>query len=171
MFKKLIVLPVLGITAIALAGCSNQIAKNNDQIPPSETLSTVKEQTVTVENNSASETAETNKEEPQYISFTQEKYQELLGEKPFVIFFHAGWCPSCVQTDKVIKQDLASATPKLPKETIILKADYDTETELKKTYGIVMQSTHVVIDKEGKMIEKLAEPSIDELVKKITASL
>lgn len=171
MLKKIIVLPVLAITAIALAGCSSPVIKNSDQKIPSETTSKIEEQTIAVENNSTAIAVETSEEETQYISFTQEKYQELLGKKPFVIFFHAGWCPSCVQTDKVIKQDLASATPKLPKGTIILKADYDSETELKKTYGIVMQSTHVIIDKQGNVTAKLAEPSIDEYAQKITASL
>ncbi|PIR55115.1 hypothetical protein COU74_02960 [Candidatus Peregrinibacteria bacterium CG10_big_fil_rev_8_21_14_0_10_36_19] len=165
MLKKFLILPVLALT---LAGCSNSLVNNSDQKAPVATTNKIEEKTVAVENNS---TAEINEEKPQYISFTQEKYQELLGEKPFAIFFHAGWCPSCVDADKKIKQDLANSTPRFPKGTIILKADYDTETELKKTYGIVMQSTHVIIDKEGNVTAKLAEPSIDEYAQKITASL
>lgn len=67
-----------------------------------------------------------------------------------VLFFHAPWCPSCRSYDKKITND-----PNLiPDDVVVLKTDYDTETELKKKYGVTYQHTFVQVDSEGNMITK-----------------
>lgn len=67
-----------------------------------------------------------------------------------VIFFHASWCPSCRGLNSNIEENLVS----IPEELTILKADYDTETELKKKYGVTTQHTLVQVDANGDMIKK-----------------
>lgn len=67
-----------------------------------------------------------------------------------VIFFHASWCPSCRALSTNIEENVAS----IPAGTTILKADFDTETELKKKYGVTTQHTLVQIDKDGTLIKK-----------------
>ena len=49
-----------------------------------------------------------------------------------VLFFRAGWCPSCIAIDKDIKANLGS----IPENLIILDVDYDKSTELKKKYKV-----------------------------------
>ena len=65
-----------------------------------------------------------------------------------VIFFHASWCPTC----KAASEDFQANIDQIPSDVTILKADYDTETGLKKKYGVVMQDTFVQVDNEGKAI-------------------
>jgi thioredoxin 1 len=67
-----------------------------------------------------------------------------------VIFFSAPWCPTCNATNK----DLNSKLDKIPSDITILKADYDTSTELKKQYGVTQQHTFVQVDANGLQIKK-----------------
>jgi hypothetical protein len=42
----------------------------------------------------------------------------------------------------------------IPAGITILKTDYDSETELKKKYGVTTQHTLVQVDKDGNLIKK-----------------
>ncbi len=81
-----------------------------------------------------------------------------------VLFFHASWCPSCRGLNASIESNLGT----IPAGVVILKTDYDTETELKKKYGVTYQHTLVQVDKDGNMIKKWSgSPSLDKLVAQI----
>lgn len=92
---------------------------------------------------------------------------DVIGEEPVTLFFHADWCGTCVGLEKDINNNI----DELPENAKILKVDFDTETELKKEYGILMQSTFVLLDKDGNIVEKLAAPTFDKLKDAIAASL
>lgn len=68
-----------------------------------------------------------------------------------VLFFHANWCPSCRSLENDINANLGS----IPADTHILKLDYDTQTELKKKYGVVRQHTLVVVNADGSEVKKI----------------
>jgi len=81
-----------------------------------------------------------------------------------VIFFHASWCPSC----RGLSADIEKNIGVIPGGVHILKADYDTETELKKKYGVTYQHTLVQVDKDGNLIKKWSgSPSLSSLVAQI----
>jgi cytoskeletal protein RodZ len=63
--------------------------------------------------------------------------------KNTVLFFHAGWCPECRAFDKAIKEST------VPAGTQILKVDYDSSTDLRKKYGVTLQSTFVSVSSNG----------------------
>ncbi|MEO5691317.1 MAG: thioredoxin family protein [Candidatus Saccharimonadales bacterium] len=65
-----------------------------------------------------------------------------------VIFFHAGWCPKCRESDKNFTADAT------PDGLTLLKVDYDNSTELKQKYGVTMQHTYVQVDKDGNEIKQ-----------------
>ncbi|PLX28584.1 hypothetical protein C0581_01620 [Candidatus Parcubacteria bacterium] len=67
-----------------------------------------------------------------------------------VLFFHANWCPTCRSLDKKLNEELSD----FPADLTVLKADYDTEKELRKKYAITSQHTLVQVDKDGNMIQK-----------------
>jgi len=67
-----------------------------------------------------------------------------------VLFFHASWCPSCRGLSSDIEENLSA----IPEGVSILKVDYDTETELKKKYGVTYQHTLVQVDADGTLIKK-----------------
>jgi thiol-disulfide isomerase/thioredoxin len=76
-----------------------------------------------------------------------------------VIFFHAPWCPSCKSIDADITKNVSS----IPARFNILKADFDTSTELKKKYGVTQQSTFVKIDKNGNKVATTGQYEIKTL--------
>jgi len=83
-----------------------------------------------------------------FETYSAEIVAEAEGD--IIIFFHATWCPSC----RALINDIESNMSAIPAGTTILKADYDTETELKKKYGVTTQHTLVQIDKDGTLIKK-----------------
>lgn len=161
MVKKTI---LFAIVVIGLAGCSNAIEQL--QNPISEKPKIISETTNNIQKTVKKPPSENNQKHL-FTSFTPERYSELLGKKPFALFFHANWCSTCTQLTKEINKDLTN----FPTGTVILEADFDTETKLKQDYGIVMQATIVVIDKAGKATQTLAAPSIKELKTAIAQTL
>ena len=83
--------------------------------------------------------------------YSADTLAELKGSAPVALFFHAEWCATCLG----IEADLEENVSNLPKGTTILTADYDKETELKKEYGVTMQSTLVFLDSDGNAVETL----------------
>lgn len=104
---------------------------------------------------------------PIYQNYTPELYASLKGKQAFVLFFHAAWCPTCKRMDQEITAALAS----FPSGTIILKTNYDTETALKRTWGVQVQSTVVVLDAKGDAVLKAVDPGIAKMKASITQSL
>jgi thiol-disulfide isomerase/thioredoxin len=82
-----------------------------------------------------------------------------------VLFFHANWCPSC----RGLENDLNAKLSQIPSNTHILKLDYDTETELKKQYGVIRQHTLVVVDADGTELKKLTglTNTLDQVVNQL----
>lgn len=93
----------------------------------------------------------------QYAEYSPEKYTELKGKKRFGIFFYANWCSTCRNWEDEFMGNMKG----FPSETIILKANYDTETELIKELGVKTQSTLVLFNAEGKQSTLLVDPKIE----------
>lgn len=81
-----------------------------------------------------------------------------------VLFFHASWCPSCRGLNADIEKNLSA----IPSEVSILKVDYDTESELKKKYGVTYQHTLVQVTADGTLVKKWSgSPTLSSLVAEI----
>lgn len=82
-----------------------------------------------------------------------------------VLFFHADWCPSCRGLENNLNANLSG----IPANTHILKLDFDSETELKKKYGVVRQHTLVMVDADGNEIKKLTglTNTLDQVVSQL----
>ncbi len=81
-----------------------------------------------------------------------------------VIFFHASWCPNCIAADKAFKSALSGGS--FPENITVIKTDYDSQTELKKKYGITGQHTFVQVDGSGNQITKWIGGDVAELSSK-----
>lgn len=79
-----------------------------------------------------------------YKDYSQADVNETKGTK--LIFFHAPWCPQCRELDESIR------TSDIPDNTTIFKVDYDTNQDLRKKYGVTIQTTIVKIDDNGDKI-------------------
>lgn len=65
-----------------------------------------------------------------------------------VLFFHAGWCPKCVEANKNF------TGTQTPDGLTVLKIDYDNSTDLRKKYGVTIQHTFVQVDKDGNELKQ-----------------
>lgn len=75
----------------------------------------------------------------------------LVGDAAFdqtILFFYASWCPECQSFKKAINES------EIPEKTQVLEVDYDKATDLKKQYGVTLQSTFVKIDANGNKLSK-----------------
>ena len=80
-----------------------------------------------------------------------------------VLFFHAPWCPYC----KAANTAFVNQESEIPSGVTVLKTDYDSNTELKKKYGVTYQHTFVQIDAQGNMVTKWNGGDIDSLKKNL----
>jgi len=94
----------------------------------------------------------------EYIPYSQEALNELKGQRPFVLFFHASWCPTCRRLDG----NLNSKSDELD-SAVILKANYDSESELKKEYKVTVQHTLVFFNADGTIAKKKIGTLFDEV--------
>lgn len=63
-----------------------------------------------------------------------------------VYFFHASWCPSCRATEQAI------GDTGVPGGLTLVKADYDSDTDLRKQYGVTTQHTFVQVGPDGERL-------------------
>jgi thiol-disulfide isomerase/thioredoxin len=81
-----------------------------------------------------------------------------------VIFFHAGWCPTC----RIAEENITSNP--IPDGLTILKTNYDNSSELRKKYQVTYQHTFVQVDSNGNLIKKWGSSNtIEQIVTKINS--
>ena len=85
-----------------------------------------------------------------YEAYAPEKVAMASADHDVVLFFRAGWCPTCRSVDADIKANLG----KIPSSLTILDVNYDNSTALKQKYGVTYQHTFVQVDKDGNLIKK-----------------
>jgi thiol-disulfide isomerase/thioredoxin len=97
-----------------------------------------------------------------YLTYDESQVTSALkdGQK-VVLFFAAGWCPSCRSLDATIKENISS----IPTDTLIVKVDYDNSTLLRQKYQVTIQHTTVSIDSNRNLIsKKVGATNIDEIL-------
>jgi thiol-disulfide isomerase/thioredoxin len=84
-----------------------------------------------------------------YETYTPQKLAYAEKGK-VVLFFKASWCPSCRVLDSSIKDNRKN----IPDGVTILEVDYDSNTDLRKKYGVTTQHTLVEVDANGDLQQK-----------------
>jgi thiol-disulfide isomerase/thioredoxin len=103
----------------------------------------------------ATGSAEATKTPGTYGDYSTAAVKAASGTK--ILFFHAPWCPQCRELDASIKNGT------VPDGVTIFKVDYDTNQELRKKYGVTIQTTLVSIDANGNLVKKFVtydDPSL-----------
>jgi thioredoxin 1 len=86
-----------------------------------------------------------------YVTLAEyEGNQDAFSSTEVVVFFNAAWCSTCKEARDNIEADLAA----IPPDLTIVVADFDTEIDLRRTYGVTVQHTFVHIDPQGNEISK-----------------
>ncbi len=83
-----------------------------------------------------------------------------------IIFFHAPWCFQCRELEKDIKANL----DKIPSGVTIFKIDYDSSQDLRKQYGVKLQTSFIKVDAQGNVVQNFVaydEPTFANLDKNI----
>ncbi len=65
-----------------------------------------------------------------------------------VLFFSAAWCPTCQASVESLDRD------GVPAGLTVVKVDFDSQTELKRTHGVTVQHTYVQVDESGTSLAK-----------------
>lgn len=115
---------------------------------------TVTQQQTTQTNQTVTEDANT-AETRAYVAFTEESFASTEGTR--LLFFHAPWCPQC----RALENDIEAND--IPAGVTIFKVDYDSNQELRKKYGVTIQTTIVRVDESGNLLEKFVaydDPSL-----------
>lgn len=97
-----------------------------------------------------------------YVSYSSDYLSRYQG-KTKILFFHASWCPTC----KAAENDIKNKLDQIPENVVIIKTDYDTQSDLKKKYGITYQHTFVVVDDQGNELEKWNGGNLAEILERI----
>ena len=94
-----------------------------------------------------------------YVDYRDGILDETPGAK--AIFFHAPWCPQC----RALEESILSG--EIPEGLTIIKADFDSETELRQRYGVTLQTTIVYVGGDGESLGSTVlydDTSLDALV-------
>lgn len=107
------------------------------------------------------ETAVEVEEVGQYLEYSQARLKHA-NEEFIVLFFHANWCPTCKAfEEKVLSEEI-------PENIKILKVDFDTNSELRKKYNILTQTSFILVDNDGNLKKRWVwGQDINDLIEKL----
>jgi thiol:disulfide interchange protein len=120
---------------LVLTACGGSSASTTDTAKAAEASS--------VEHSSDGQTSDEAGSYVDYADFDADR--SAYSEGKVVLFFHAGWCPTCKKAEKNLTADPAS----IPAGLTIVKVDYDASTDLRREYGVTQQHTFVSIAADG----------------------
>lgn len=147
MRKKFLFISAAVIIALNLYGCDVQNKKTIAQsAQPKESIQSM-------------QSAQPTRSSSRYTDYSPEAFAAAKDKKR-VYFFHAKWCPSCKAADGLFMSNL----DQIPKDVMLFKTDYDTETVLKKKYIITYQHTFVYVDAAEKEVKKWNGGALAELI-------
>jgi thiol-disulfide isomerase/thioredoxin len=162
------------VAIIIIAGAIFFMQNNNQKVSDSQEKSMATEETMTADTKKST-TEDTTMDKDQskgedqtsvmakpgaYKDYSESaiKSEQEAGQK-VVLFFHAPWCPFCKAANTAFLNNISQ----IPAGVTVLKTDYDSNTELKKKYGVTYQHTFVQIDNNGNLVTKWNGGDIDSL--------
>jgi thiol-disulfide isomerase/thioredoxin len=87
--------------------------------------------------------------------------------QPVALHFHADWCPTCRAQDKVLQ----SLKAEKGLDLTVLRADYDTEKDLKRRFRVNAQSTLVVFKGQKEAARLVGDTAPDAIRGALKAAL
>ena len=100
-----------------------------------------------------------------YLDYSSADFNEYANKKRW-LFFHANWCPLCVN----LEEDILAHLSDIPDDVVIFKVDFDNSNDLRNRYGVSIQTTIVSVDGGGDKI-KSHVASLDQSLTNLIANL
>lgn len=94
-----------------------------------------------------------------YVAYDEKSFKAAKDSKR-VLFFHAGWCPTCRPVDK----ELTEKIKEIPEGVVVFKVNYDTAKALKKKHEVTYQHTFVLVDEDGVEVSKWNGGGLAEII-------
>lgn len=94
----------------------------------------------------------------QYLDYSPELVASTPGDK--LLFFHASWCSQCVK----LEDDIEASG--VPDGVTVFKVDYDSNQDLRRKYGVTIQTTMVKVGDGGKKLDSYVayeDPTFDSV--------
>ena len=151
-----------GVVAVfGLAACGSTTADDSTTeaaTPPAATTSAPASSAPTAEVQNAAVAGS-------YITLDEyEDNKAKYADTDVVLFFNASWCPTCQAANK----SLDASKGDFPNGLTVVSVDYDSNTELRKEYGVTTQHTFVLIDSDGNEVKKwTGSESVEEIEAKV----
>lgn len=145
--NKKIVIIVSVILTVILASAAYLLLTTNDSEEKVQTSSAISSNAPSQESNPVDSAPTSSTKPGVYLDYSE---SELVNRSDTtrLLSFHAPWCPQCRSLDEDIKANA------LPTGVTIFKVDYDSNQDLRKKYGVTVQTTVVRIDANGNLVEK-----------------
>ena len=83
-----------------------------------------------------------------YLDYSSADFNEYANKERW-LFFHANWCPLCVN----LEEDILAHLSDIPDDVVIFKVDFDNSDDLRNRYGVSIQTTIVSVDGDGDKIK------------------
>lgn len=101
---------------------------------------------------------------PGYLNYSDSRLVDSQKKGTSVLFFAATkWCQTCI----LLEKEILERSAEIPKDTTILKVDYDNDKVMNQKYGVTSQHTLVVLDKNGKELKRWIGGYFDTLLQEL----
>lgn len=140
-------------TSLLLTSCGQSADSSSEQSQSMVAEVPQKSQQVEVAKEPVAEKKEVEPESMSGSYITLAKFDSAKNEyanSDVVLFFNASWCSTC----KVARDNIESDLSAIPANLTIVVVDYDSEIELRRKYGVVIQHTFVQINSSGQELAK-----------------
>lgn len=173
--KKVMYLPAVLVAVLLLTGCQprlsqrgqNSPVQSRDEVVTDTTPEFIGTQQGTVpdQTGESDRSADTQTSTPagQYIVYDPKAVVAAAQSGQAILFFHAPWCPTCKAADAELNKRLGE----IPAGVTIFKTDYDSNSDLKKKYGVTYQHTFVQVDAQGNELTKWNGGGLEEVIARL----
>ena len=97
-----------------------------------------------------------------FVDYSVSVVEEALGQgDQTVLFFHATWCPFCVEAAEEF------STQGVPAGVTVVKTDFDIYKDLKAQYGVRFQHTFVLLAADGSVEKTWVGGGLDRLISEL----
>lgn len=169
MNKKIVVIIVSAVIVLGGAAYTYQQQSSNnsvDSLMSADNKSSSSDEISAKSDSSMADSAEVMNQESsashgEYITLADyNANQSVYSSSTKVLFFHASWCPICQGIHKELTADIS----RLPAGVTLIKTDFDSETSLRKKYGVTTQYTFVQIDNDGNRQKSWSATNLDKVI-------